>query len=277
MGRVKTAVETGSIMAWGGACALALLLWAAPSTAQQAQDDEDAMQGGAEERDLADERARGHFRAGRSLYDAGRFRHAAEEFAEAHRLSNRAELLFNAYVAYRDANDLEGAVRTLGGYLDLARGVPDRVNLEARLRSMSEALEQQRQTERALTESALTESRSGPAVEPSGPPLWPWILTGVGAAVVVGGTVTGILALSNADALAADCEGGCPANLDLGGRRGEVEALGITTDVLLFTGAAIALTGVVLGLVLDGGGADEPEISAGCGPTGCGATLRTRF
>lgn len=64
------------------------------------------MQGGGmtDQRQLADEQARAHFRVGQSMYDAGRFAEAAHEFEEAFRLSQRSELLFNAYVAFRDAD-----------------------------------------------------------------------------------------------------------------------------------------------------------------------------
>lgn len=261
----------------------ALALLAAPALAQQPpeQQADEAMQGGGmtEERDLSDEQARLHFRAGRGLYDAGRFAQAAAEFEEAFRLSQRPELLFNAYVAYRDANDLEGAVRSLRAYLEQAEDVADRVNLTARLESMTQALEDRRAREVEVEE----QRRRADAAQPqaSGPEVWPWIVMGAGAAVVIGGVAAGAVALSETDALVAECPGGqCGASVDLDGRRESVRALAITADVLLFGGGAIAVAGLVLGIVLNSGGTPAetaPEVSAGCSPTGCGATLRTRF
>jgi len=278
----------------GFCAALALLLAAAPAAAQeQAPPDDGASQADAqmqnggvtEERDLADAQARAHFRAGRSLYDLGRFAQAAQEFESAYRLAQRPELLFNAYVAYRDANDLDGAVRSLGAYLDLVQDAPDRVNLQARLASMSEALEQQR-----AREAELEAERNRPAVPPpppEGPAIWPWIVMGVGTAMVIGGMVTGVAGLTEADALASLCANNlCLPSVGLDGRRSTVEALGITTDVLLFGGGAIAVAGLVLGIVLNSGrGAPaetesqpaEPEVTAACGPTGCAGSLRMRF
>ena len=278
----------------GFCAALALLLAAAPAAAQeQAPPDDGASQADAqmqnggvtEERDLADAQARAHFRAGRSLYDLGRFAQAAQEFESAYRLAQRPELLFNAYVAYRDANDLEGAVRSLGAYLDLVQDAPDRVNLQARLASMSEALEQQR-----AREAELEAERTRPAVPPpapEGPAVWPWIVMGVGTAMVIGGMVTGVAGLTEADALASLCANNlCLPSVGLDERRSTVEALGITTDVLLFGGGAIAVAGLVLGIVLNSGrGAPaetesqpaEPEVTAACGPTGCAGSLRMRF
>ena len=275
------------------ALALALVLAAAPAVAQEEAPPEGAseadaqMQNGGvtEERELADSQARAHFRAGRSLYDLGRFAQAAQEFESAYRLAERPELLFNAYVAYRDANDLDGAVRSLGAYLDLVQDAPDRVNLQARLASMSEALEQQR-----AREAELEAERNRPAVPPpppEGPAIWPWIVMGVGTAMVIGGMVTGVAGLTEADALASLCANNlCLPSVGLDERRSTVETLGITTDVLLFGGGAIAVAGLVLGIVLNSGrGAPaetesqpaEPEVTAACGPTGCAGSLRMRF
>lgn len=282
-----------------GALALALVLAAAPAAAQEeappeegteeegtSQADEQMQNGGVtEEQDLADAQARAHFRAGRSLYDLGRFGQAAAEFESAYRLAQRPELLFNAYVAYRDANDLEGAVRSLGAYLDLVPDAPDRVNLQARLASMSEALEQQREREAAL--EAERNRPAEPPPPPPGPAVWPWVVMGIGSAMVVGGIVTGAAGLTEADALASLCANGlCLPSVGLEGRRGTVEALGIATDVLLFGGGAIAVLGLVLGIALNSGAPaetaaepaeGEPEVTAACGPTGCAGSLRMRF
>jgi tetratricopeptide (TPR) repeat protein len=234
-----------------------------------------------EERALSDEQARLHFRAGVGLYDAGRFPQAAEEFEEAFRLSGRPQLLFNAYVAYRDANDVAGAARCLEGYLRGTPDVEDRVNLEARLRSMREALAEEASRAALLAENErrLAESQ---ALQ-RGPEVWPWVIAGTGAAMMLGGAVTGGLALSEADALVAACPGGeCAPGANLAARRSNAQTLATATDALVFGGAAIALTGVVLGLVLmpSGSDADErsrPTVGAGCTDQGCSATVSGRF
>lgn len=272
-----------------GALALVLVLVSSPAAAQEQAEEtpsnaDAAMQNGGmtQERDLADEQARAHFRAARSLYDLGRFRQAAEAFEEAYRLSQRPELLFNAYVAYREANDLAGAVRSLGAYLDLVQDAPDRANLQARLASMSEALERDREREAAL--QAMATARSAPPV-PRGGEVWPWVVMGLGVAAMAGGIVTGSFALTESDALVAACPNDlCGPSVDLDQRRSTVETLAITTDVLLFAGGGVALLGLVLGLVLNAGesptSTDVPaatEVTTSCGPTGCAAVLRTRF
>src|ERR1700712_5200677 len=82
-----------------------------------------------------DEEARERFELGRTFYDAGRFQQAAEEFGEAYKLSGRPQLLYNLYVANRDAANWQLAIEALRGYLDKVPDAPDRINLRARLES----------------------------------------------------------------------------------------------------------------------------------------------
>jgi tetratricopeptide (TPR) repeat protein len=247
------------------------------------QTSQEAMQNGGmtEERDVGEDgEARAHFRAGRSLYDAGRFHQAAEEFEEAYRLSQRPELMFNAYVAYRDANDLEAAIRSLGVYLDEVEDVPDRVNLQARLASMSEALEEQRERE---AEAARPDAPVSPPNN-DGPIAAGIAIASLGGVAAIVGVITGVIALGDADALVTECpDAMCPPNVDLDERRSSVETLGIATDVLLFAGGALAVTGIIIAIVAAQNSpraAEAPpgtEVSAMCTSTGCFGTLRTRF
>ena len=82
--------------------------------------------------DMTDQQARGHFRLGRELYGQGRFREAAQEFEVAYGMSGRSQLLFNVYLAYRDAQDTQNAARALRGYLSAVPDAPDREHLTAR-------------------------------------------------------------------------------------------------------------------------------------------------
>ena len=106
-----------------------------------------------------------------------------------------------------------------------------------------------------------------------------WVAVGVGAAALVGGAVTGGLALAADKPIQDACPGGdCPAS-----QRDEVDrrdALALSTDVLIGAGAAIAVTGAVLLIVFrdkerTGGEAVAivPIITAG----GAGAAAAWRF
>src|SRR5262245_26705132 len=115
------------------ALACSLLAGAHPLAAQQAKPTETMEQSTATDADMTDQQARGHFRLGRELYSQGRFADAAKEFEIAYGLSGRGSLLYNVYLAYRDAQDTVNAARALRGYLTAVADAPDRPHLEARL------------------------------------------------------------------------------------------------------------------------------------------------
>ncbi|MCB9598384.1 MAG: PEGA domain-containing protein [Sandaracinaceae bacterium] len=86
----------------------------------------------------------------------------------------------------------------------------------------------------------------GGSISPVGP-----ILDGLGGAMLLTGLVTGLLTLDADSRLSAMCDGTrCypEAESILGERR----TLAITTDVMLFGGATIAIVGVLLTVLLDG-------------------------
>lgn len=85
-----------------------------------------------------------------------------------------------------------------------------------------------------------------------------------GAAVLVGGGVTGGLALAAAD--------GAPAAE--GGEADDARTLALVTDILIPTGAAIAVAGVVLMFVLDdGGSSDRARVVPVFGPDYAGVSV----
>ncbi|HKU44545.1 MAG TPA: tetratricopeptide repeat protein, partial [Polyangiales bacterium] len=87
-----------------------------------------------------EEAARAHFRLGRAHYDNGNFAQAAVEFEEAYRISQRAALLYNIYLAYRDANDTKNAAEALRKYLALEKNIENRGQLESRLAALDRSL-----------------------------------------------------------------------------------------------------------------------------------------
>ncbi|MCZ7683539.1 MAG: hypothetical protein M5U28_34060 [Sandaracinaceae bacterium] len=171
-------------------------------------------------------------------------------------------------------------MRSLGAYLEQAQDVADRVNLTARLESMTQALEERRAREAEVEEQRRRAEAAQPQQASSGE-VWPWIVMGPAPRWRSGAPSPAGSPSRRPTRSSRECEDGqCDAGVDLDGRRGSVRALAITTDVLLFGGGAIAVAGLILGIVLNSGGTPAeaaPEVSAGCGPTGCGATLRTRF
>lgn len=292
-----------SIFGASVACALMLCLASAPAVAQEQEEEQgqrqnmqEAMQGGGmtEGRQLDDERAREHFRIATAYYDEGRFREAAAQFEEAYELSRRPELLYNAYIAYRDAHETADAARTLESFLAESPDAPDRVNLQARLEELRRAVaEEEAEQERLATAQAQAEAErrraeaeaARAAQAESQPEIWPWIILGVGGATAIAGAVVAGLALNDANALLEMCTDtrcmvSSQENLDE--MRNEAKNLALAADIMLFGGGAIAVTGLILGLALGlpgGGGetADEPQATLECGPGFCGGRLRGSF
>lgn len=279
---------------------LAALLAPGRAGAQAPEGDQAAPGGGDEsmsqatttEGDMDDERARGAFRLGRQYYEQGRFAEAAAEFERAYGLSGRGQLLFNAYLAYRDARDDENAVRTLRGYLAEVPDAPDRAHLEARLAALERGIEERRDSEarqQAETEEARRQAEEArrQAEEAARPryreipgETWPWIVMGAGAAMVVGGAITGAVALGERSSLDEECPLQlCPAGSDVEGRQSTIEALAITTDVLLVGGGVVAVTGLVLGIVLGPRteAIEAPPVAAACTGEGCFVAVRGDF
>lgn len=242
------------------------------------------------ENEMSDEQAKAHFGIGKSLYAAGRFREAAEEWEKAYALSKKDGLLYNIYVAHRDASDTPKAIDALRRYLATEGPTPEeRINFEARLKAMEEAQAQATANaqpapapavEAAPADTAPSASVGGDdSDDASGPSLLPYVLIGVGGAFVVGGVVTGIIANGEV----ADIEDHCPddrcmPSYDLASARDDARVVVTLTDVLLATGIVTGGVGAVLFLLDDD---DEhatrhaPRLA--CTPGGCMASVSGAF
>jgi hypothetical protein len=270
------------------------LLWAAGSAAM-------AQEAG------SDDEARVHFRLGRAYYESGRFDEAAKEFEAAYHHSNRPQLLYNVFLAWRDAGRLRKAVASLEKFLELVPDAPERDALSARLVSMRRLAENEpeesedgtvapsRPTAEAAEGEGDAETAESAAegVEPivadvsegkKRSPV-PWIVMGSGAALMVGGAITGLLALKTKSDLDSACpEGGCPPGSGFESDVSRGKTLALMTDVLMITGAVALGTGVALLFLMKGNKKEQqtarrerPTASVGCGPHGCMGTLRVGF
>lgn len=236
-----------------------------------------------------DERAKAHFRVGQSLYSAGRFNEAAEEWEKAFELSQRSELLYNVYVAYRDAaNSTDKAIGALRRYLELGQiEATQRLQLEARLRALEEAQAQNAQAATepvAATEAAPSTSTVDDNVviattdERGESKLLPIVLMSTGGALLVASVVTGLMANGVESKLEDNCENDlCPPAFDLEGERSKGNTLIALNAITGITGVLAVGAGVALFLM---SGSEEPTASAfnlGCGLNGCSGAYRASF
>ncbi len=255
--------------------------------------------------------ARSHFRVGELLYGEGRFDEAAAEFDRAYELSSRPQLLYNAFLAHRDAGHVADAVDRLRQYLAETPDAPNREALEQRLTAMEATLAQQEREaamsaeERAALEAerariaaeaeqhrqaaeGLREDRERDSARRN---PTPWIVMGSGAAVLVGGVILGVVTKTTS---LADLDENCPDNLcvsgfDLDSARSEARRRTIATDVMLGVGGAATVTGLVWYLIQRRRYADDDDdasqsaaaahtdFGGGCGLNGCQMNLEVTF
>lgn len=278
----------------------------APTPTPPAPPSETMEQATTSEQDMSDVQARGHFRLGREYYEQGRFADAAQEFEIAYGLSGRGQLLYNVYLAYRDAQDLPNAARALRGYLASVPDAPDHDHLAARLAQLEQSVTREQEAEAQRVAEAAEAARQLEEAErraleaemlaAQGPsrPAWPWAVVGGGLALVVGGVIVGVIASLDADQLRRDCVvatptsgfeqplqrgTNCSPDVGLESRRSTIQAEALASDVLWVTGSVVAVTGVILAFALP----DEyppgsaPPVTAACTSTGCFASVTTSF
>lgn len=118
----------------------------------------------------------------------------------------------------------------------------------------------------------------------------PLVLMSVGGAMLVGGAITGILALGKTNDIEAKCPNDvCPVNFDLDSARSSAKTFVRITDVLLIGGGVVTAGGLTW-FLLDRGKSEKeppksaarprpwaPVPSAGCGPDGCRASMKVVF
>lgn len=234
--------------------------------------------GAAAQSDAEEQRARVHFEAGRLHYEEGRFARAAEEFQQAYELSGKSDLLYNTFLAHRDAGQLEGAVEALASYLEEVPDQPNRNKLEARLASMEAQLEARRDHDDAPDGAAIVAEPEAED-EAAGFPVGPSATMGAGGALLLSALITGIMAKG----AESDLDDACPGRVDCdpadASIRDRMNRLGLATDVMWITGTAAAAGGLIWLLLSrrKGEEAQEPPLSLGCGPTGCKVGYRGRF
>jgi hypothetical protein len=212
-----------------------------------------------------DERARGHFQAAQSYFDQGRYAESAEQFDEAHRLSQRPMLLANAALAYERAGNLPRAVERLTAYLasDSPEMRDSRTTLETRLASL-----RARADAEASAETPPPEEPPPTAVEPRGTRdrrglrIVGYSLGGAGIASGVSSILTGVLATRTHDDLSRVCgpnADACPPERADDITRGRRLALGSTVTTI----TAVAMLGAGVTLVIVGRRREEaPRVTA---------------
>lgn len=220
-------------------------------------------------------RAQQHFEDGAALYTQGDYSKAIVEFLKGHAIAPNAMFLYNISLSYLKLENVPDA-------LDAAEeaktfeGMPAKVSLrnDARIASFRSVLsandvaEEIAQAAEASVEEPMAER---PVDDEGGIGGLGW--TGVGLGVVGTGLVVGALLVnlgvsSDIDALEAEAAGGDPDRFDT--LKNDIESGQSTGKVLLYSGAGLAATGIIL-LFVDLATGSESDASMGLAPTEGGA------
>jgi len=260
---------------------LLFLLLSIPSTSR-AQEEAEPAEGNEEARD----EARRLLVEAQDHSDAGRHALAAERYLTMYDVMHEAGLprasiaLYSAGRALAEVPGREREAReTLQRFLTESTTLTDDPQVrDWRSNAVEEITELDARIEVAAPEEedAPNEIASAPpeggTISPVGP-----IVLGIGGAAVLAGLITGGVALAEGDDLRARCGGSVCPDSDQG-RIDNVTALSNATDALLFGGAAVAVVGLVLTLVLrEGDSAEGPRAAFSCSARGCAASVGGSF
>ncbi len=169
-------------------------------------------------------------------YRAGRFREAIDLLQQAYRLRDDPVLLYNLGRAYEGLGDKARAMAAYEQYLARQPRIEDRPAIERRIavlgNEIAEREELERQKRDALErEEALRRSARSPRAVP-------WVVAGVGGAVVLAGGVFGLLALDRH----GDASEGPQA--DVGGNQAEARDFAAVANVGFLVGGLLSAAGL---------------------------------
>lgn len=289
--RRRARLDLPRLGARGTILALAWALALAPRPGLAAR----ALEPGADPQDEQVQRAMAAYERGTQNYNRAQYEAALADFTEAASLYASPDFQYNIGLCYEKLGKLDEAIRAFSTYLRAKPDAEDRPNVENRIQTLQEQLEERRRE----AEAAPPEPEPEPTPEPTPPlpgeaasdddggasPRRPLViagaaLIGVGAAVALGGGIGfGVVARSRSRAIDEIQTGGNPEALGFDdalalereGKRFEGIQIGMAAG-----GAVVAVTGaVLLALGLRKPQAGRPQ--AWLAPSRGGLALSGRF
>jgi len=205
-----------------------------------------AAQDGVSEADR--QRALEMFEESAEHYREGRFGTAAELLREAHALHPDPILLYNLGRALEGLGDLEGSIDAFERYLSEEPDAEDRGGIERRIETMRERLARG-DDDAGGSEPVAPVEEDGAAIDPL-----PWVIAGVGAVGLgVGALLGGLASAKHDEAVEA------PVHRDAAAAQEDADELALLANVAFAVGGAVAIGGVVWGIVdLDAGDGEPP-------------------
>jgi tetratricopeptide (TPR) repeat protein len=205
--------------------------------------------------DAADELARRHFESGAAYLEESDYDNALRAFQKAYDLSKRPEILINIATVQERRSNIDGAIKALQQYLDVAPNGEHAETVRLRMQNLEkrrpQTVEPQQPAPAPVPPAAPAPQPDvvpAPVVpsEPSRPNRVPaFIALGIGVAAGAGALATGLIAKGKYDDLKDSCSPNC-TDSQLSSSR----SLALTSTIL--TGVAIAGVGVGITLFIVG-------------------------
>jgi tetratricopeptide (TPR) repeat protein len=200
---------------------------------------------------------------GSKHYEAGRFQQSIELLLEAYELEKNPTILYNLARAYEGLGDSRSALDAYRQYNQADPKAADRGAVEQRIATLERQLLEKEKLERERDAAAKRAAAKRHVPPPPPPPpaerepsLVPWIVAGVGAAIVGGGIYFGLRSRARHEeasdaALARDA-----ANLN-----DEAKTFALIANVSFIAGGALALGGVSWGIVDRGASGERAGVT----------------
>lgn len=191
----------------------------------------------------AEDRAYELFEQAEARYAEGELDAAVTLLLEARELIDNPTLLYNLARCYEGLGQLPEAATAYRQFLEEASDPPARGAIEQRIAAIEAQLETQTRVEQERAEEQARAEAAERRVEQQRRSLgfWPWVVTGLGLSTLLGGTITGVMALTRRDDATTAQD-----QLAASETFRSAERLALSTTVLLAVGGVITAIGVAL-------------------------------
>lgn len=177
-------------------------------------------------------------------YREGRFQDAIDKLQAARELKQEPVLLYNLARAYEGLGRWEEAANTYRQYLIEEPAARDRKAIEARVLTIDAQVAELTGARKAQAATARSPEAPAPADTSSKPGPTPWIVAGVGLALLGTGATLGVIANAKHDAAVDE-----PVQTRAVAFQDSAETFGTVATVVTIAGAVLALGGATWAIV----------------------------
>jgi hypothetical protein len=196
------------------------------------------------------QRAMAAFARGSDNYNRAMYQEALGDFLEAATLYASPDFQYNIALCYEKLDKPEEAIAAFQTYLKTKKDIPDRANVEDRIRRLQAMIESGQKPSDMNDEPTDTPPPAPAAKSGRGLVIGGAVMTGVGAALALGGGLgLGLAAKKRSDDLDAVQTGGNPDDVTFGGAsdlEDEGKRLELGQIVTVAIGGAIVIGGVAM-------------------------------